>query len=89
MRIVLDTNTVVSALFWSGSPRRLLDAIYSGQIMAFTSDELILELEDVLHRAKSVTRLSSEGTTAGKNGTGRSKKLIGADTHVLSRGLST
>jgi len=64
MRIVLDTNTVVSALFWSGSPRRLLDVIYSGRVTAFTSDELILELEDVLSRAKFASRLASEGTTA-------------------------
>jgi putative PIN family toxin of toxin-antitoxin system len=64
MRVVLDTNTVVSALFWSGSPRRLLDLVYSGRITAFTSDELILELEDVLRRAKFVSRLASEGTTA-------------------------
>jgi putative PIN family toxin of toxin-antitoxin system len=64
MRVVLDTNTVVSALFWSGSPRRLLDLVYSGRITAFTSDELILELEDVLRRGKFVSRLASEGTTA-------------------------
>jgi putative PIN family toxin of toxin-antitoxin system len=64
MRVVLDTNTVVSALFWSGSPRRLLDLVYSGRITTFTSDELILELEDVLRRAKFVSRLASEGTTA-------------------------
>lgn len=64
MRVVLDTNTVVSALFWSGSPRQLLDLVYSGRITAFTSNELILELEDVLRRAKFVSRLASVGTTA-------------------------
>ena len=32
MRLVLDTNTVISGLLWNGPPRRLLDAAISGAV---------------------------------------------------------
>ena len=63
MRIVLDTNVVVSALFWTGPPRALLDLVYSGQVAAYTSDEIVLELEDVLSRAKFRVLLEKLGVT--------------------------
>jgi predicted nucleic acid-binding protein len=37
MRLVLDTNTVVSGLLWSGAPRRVLDAARAGQATLFTT----------------------------------------------------
>jgi len=50
MRIVADTNIVVSALLWRGNPRRLLDAARDGIIELFTSAVLLEELEEVLSR---------------------------------------
>ncbi|MCC6474058.1 MAG: putative toxin-antitoxin system toxin component, PIN family [Burkholderiales bacterium] len=50
MRIVLDTNVVVSGLLWPGPPGRLLDLLRSGQASAFTSEALLAELADVLSR---------------------------------------
>jgi len=52
MRVVADTNTIVSGLLWRGAPRQVLDAARDGMITLFTSAILLAELEDVLKRAK-------------------------------------
>jgi predicted nucleic acid-binding protein len=44
VRIVADTNVIVSAFLWGGTPRRLLDAVEGGQLELFTSRALIAEL---------------------------------------------
>ena len=56
MRVVVDTNTIVSGLFWHGTPRRVLDAARTGRIQLFTSPVLLAELEDVLSRKKFTER---------------------------------
>lgn len=61
MRIVLDTNTVVSAAFWHGAPRRVMDAVEAGSLTAFTSPALLHELTDVVSRGKFAARLQSIG----------------------------
>lgn len=52
MRIVADTNVIVSAFLWGGTPRRLLDAAEAQRVELFTSRARIAELEEVLARAK-------------------------------------
>jgi putative PIN family toxin of toxin-antitoxin system len=52
MRVVADTNVVVSGLLWRGNPRRVLDAARDGIIELFTSIVLLEELEDVLSRER-------------------------------------
>jgi predicted nucleic acid-binding protein len=37
MRAVLDTNVVVSALLWGGTPGRLLEAAIDGKLELATS----------------------------------------------------
>jgi len=64
MNIVLDTNTVISGLFWKGAPRQVLDLARSGVIRLFTSPELLAELADVLGREKFGQRLEQAGVTA-------------------------
>lgn len=64
MRVVADTNVVVSGLLWKGPSRRLLDAARAGRIALFTSLPLLAELEDVLHRPKFAARLARAGVTA-------------------------
>lgn len=59
MRVVADTNTIVSGLLWRGAPRRVLDAARSGTIRLFTSAALLVELEDVLSREKFADRLAA------------------------------
>ncbi|MDQ3179816.1 MAG: putative toxin-antitoxin system toxin component, PIN family [Acidobacteriota bacterium] len=63
MRIVPDTNIVVSGLFWRGQPRRILDAARDGIIELFTSPVLLEELEDVLSREKFAARLEAAQVT--------------------------
>jgi len=57
VRVVADTNVIVSAFLWGGTPRRLLDAVEKGRLDLFTSRALITELEDVLLREKFAERL--------------------------------
>jgi putative PIN family toxin of toxin-antitoxin system len=64
MRVVADTNVVVSGLLWRGNPRRVLDAARDGIIELFTSVALLEELEDVLSRAKFAGRLEAAKVTA-------------------------
>ena len=65
MRIVLDTNVVLSALLWRGTPYQLLDAIRSrGEARLFTSPALIEELAEVLTRPSATKRLALIGRTA-------------------------
>jgi hypothetical protein len=63
MRIVADTNVVVSALLWGGPPRAILVAAREQRIALFTSAPLIAELEDVLGRAKLARRFAAIGRT--------------------------
>lgn len=57
-RTVADTNIVVSAFLWGGTPRAILDAARRENIALFTSAALIAELEDVLSRAKFAQRIA-------------------------------
>lgn len=63
MRLVLDTNTVISGLLWNGPPRRLLDAAISGAVNLYTSAVLATELREVLAYPKFAQRLSANGET--------------------------
>jgi putative PIN family toxin of toxin-antitoxin system len=63
MRVVADTNIVVSGLLWRGNPRRVLDAARDGIIELFSSPALLEELDDVLSRKKFATRLKAAGVT--------------------------
>jgi uncharacterized protein len=63
MRIVPDTNVVISGLLWRGNPRRVLDAARDGIIELFTSPVLLEELKDVLSREKFAKRLEAAGVT--------------------------
>ncbi|MBT3257590.1 MAG: putative toxin-antitoxin system toxin component, PIN family [Deltaproteobacteria bacterium] len=44
-RIVIDTNIFISAIFWGGKPREVVDLGRSGRISVFTSMEIQEELE--------------------------------------------
>jgi len=44
-RIVIDTNVYISAIFWGGKPREVLELGRSGRISIFTSSEIHAEIE--------------------------------------------
>lgn len=64
MRIVADTNTLVSGLLWQGTSRRLIDAAQVGSIQLVTTPALIAELSRVLARTKFAGRMQRAGITA-------------------------
>jgi putative PIN family toxin of toxin-antitoxin system len=57
MRVVLDTNVVVSALIWGGIPFGLFEAATEGRIDLVTSPALLAELAEVLNRPHLKARL--------------------------------
>ena len=63
MRLVLDTNTVLSGLLWGGTPGRLIDAAEAGQIELASSAALLAELQGVLSRAKFAKQFAKRGLT--------------------------
>jgi putative PIN family toxin of toxin-antitoxin system len=64
VRVVLDTNLLVSALISSGVPRQLLDAARAGVFELCTSEVLLAELLEVLERTHLAGRLEEAGLTA-------------------------
>jgi putative PIN family toxin of toxin-antitoxin system len=63
MRIVADTNTVVSGSLWPGKSRALLDAARAGECQLITTQILLDELLDVAGRAQFAGRLQRAGAT--------------------------
>lgn len=63
-RWVLDTNVVISALFWGGEPRALLTAARERRVQLFTSVPMLDELADVLVRDKFVPKIRASGLDA-------------------------
>ena len=51
MRAVLDTNIVVSALIWGGTPYKLLQAATDGDLELFTSPARLTEQRSSLEQA--------------------------------------
>lgn len=65
VRIVLDTNVVLSALLWRGTPYRLIEAVHQrGDVQLISSRALLDELADVLTRPSAAKRLAIIGKTA-------------------------
>lgn len=52
MRIVLDTNILVSALLSPHGPGRVLDLLLAGQLVLLTDDRILGEYDEVLARPK-------------------------------------
>lgn len=53
MRVVVDTNILVSGLLSSkGAPARIVDAILHGSVVPIVSEATFAELKDVLSRPK-------------------------------------
>jgi putative PIN family toxin of toxin-antitoxin system len=65
VRIVLDTNIVMSALLWRGPPYQLLRAIREQPaVQLCSSPALLAELTDVLTRPAASRQLAHIGATA-------------------------
>lgn len=63
MRIVIDTNVLLSGLLWQGPPHVLLKQARDGAIELITSPELLNEFADVIQRPKFVDILQRTSRT--------------------------
>ena len=53
IRVVIDTNILVSALLTSGgSPEAVIDLAISGEVQWFASESVLTEYEEVLKRPR-------------------------------------
>ena len=66
MRIVADTNTVLSGLLWQGSgpPRQIINRARAGAITLHTSLVLLAELAEVIARSKFTRRIQNANLSA-------------------------
>ena len=48
MRIVIDTNVLISGVFFGGFPRKILSAVVGQKITAYATAEIINEYEDIV-----------------------------------------
>lgn len=63
MRVVLDTNVVISGFFWNGSPNDILVSASRKMISLFTSESLLTELSETISRKKFAIRLKESEYT--------------------------
>ena len=63
MRLVLDTNVVVSGLLWDGAPRRLLQLAREKRVDPVTSAPLLAELTNILDRRKFAKKIAASMRT--------------------------
>lgn len=52
LKIILDSNIIISALFFGGKPHQILDLILNKEIVGIISPYIIFEIKDVLRRRK-------------------------------------
>ena len=57
MKLVIDTNVLLSGSLWNGLAAKLIDVVLDGEATLYTSDDLLAELTDVLQREKFRERL--------------------------------
>jgi len=60
VRAVIDTNVLISATFWPGKPKQLLNQVRRGKINFLTSEILLAKLKEVLTREDKPFKLSAE-----------------------------
>ena len=60
MRVVIDTNVLISAIFWTGKPKQILNEVRREKITFITSEFILEELKNVLLRRDKPFKLSEE-----------------------------
>jgi putative PIN family toxin of toxin-antitoxin system len=57
LKVVLDTNVLISAILFGGKPRRILEKAIRGEIRLCLSEPILEELSGVLRRSKFDTSI--------------------------------
>ncbi len=63
LKLVLDTNTIVSAFFWEGREAELFRKFEQGKANLYITIEILNEIEDVVKRPKFNEVLKKSGLT--------------------------
>ena len=53
MKIVIDTNVIISAMFFGGRPRELMELLVKDKVTAFASPEIIIEYQETAEEISS------------------------------------
>jgi uncharacterized protein len=64
VKLVVDTNVLVSGFLWHGPPARLISAALQGKAQIFLSLTILLEFRETLERPKFALRLAAQNETA-------------------------
>lgn len=64
MRIVVDTNVVLSGLLWTGPPQQLINLARARKTDLYSSVSLIAELAEVIGREQFASRIRAAGLSA-------------------------
>lgn len=64
MRVILDTNTLISAIFWDKLPDVAYSAAFDGKYILIATADLLAEFERVLIRPKFAAALTALNRTA-------------------------
>jgi putative PIN family toxin of toxin-antitoxin system len=62
VRVVIDTNVLLSGLLWPGKPHRLIEQVRAGALILVSSPALLAELAEVIARPKFKSALARSGT---------------------------
>ena len=63
IRAVIDTNIIVSALFWGGLPAQVFAAARDEKFIALLTEPLLSEVATVMGRDKFADQISKRGLT--------------------------
>lgn len=64
IKVVIDTNVMISALLWEGISHRLLEHVESGMLRCYATLDMLDELAEVLRREKFAKRIAELKTSA-------------------------
>lgn len=65
IKIVLDTNSLISATFWTGASFKILQLVDQGKLKLFISPEILKEYVEVLEYEEIIEKTSEKQRQAG------------------------
>ena len=63
MKLVIDTNTIISGSLWQEPPAKLVAAALGGKAILFFTLAMLLELRETLQQPRFSQRLAIQGET--------------------------
>ena len=63
LKLVLDTNTIISGLLWKGNEFQLLQEVERGNAMLFLTPPILEEIKRVLHYPRLKSMITQSGLT--------------------------